>query len=62
MKKTAATILLLAGLGGCVMILARTESVPAVRKALAARYYRPRGLDPAALPCITVEGAGLAEF
>jgi N-acetylgalactosamine kinase len=51
-----------AGLGGCIMILAREESVPQVRKALAARYYRPRGLDPAAIPCITVEGAGLAEF
>jgi galactokinase len=51
-----------AGLGGCIMILAREEAVPQVRKALAARYYRPRGLDPAAIPCITAEGAGLAEF
>jgi N-acetylgalactosamine kinase len=51
-----------AGLGGCVMVLARKEAVPAVRKALTARYYRPRGLEPAALPCTTVEGAGLAEF
>lgn len=51
-----------AGLGGCVMILARDDSVAAVRKALSARYYRPRGLEPAAVPCITVEGAGLAEF
>jgi hypothetical protein len=44
------------------MILARSESVPAVRRALATHYYRPRGLDPAALPCIAVEGAGLVEF
>jgi hypothetical protein len=51
-----------AGLGGCIMILAHHQSVPAVRKALAAGYYRPRGLEPAAIPCITVEGAGLAEF
>ncbi|MBN2577777.1 MAG: NTP transferase domain-containing protein [Pirellulales bacterium] len=51
-----------AGLGGCVMILARNESVPAVCKALTARYYRPRNLAPAAFPGITVEGAGLAEF
>lgn len=51
-----------AGLGGCIMILARTEAVPQVRKALAAGYYRPRGLEPAAIPCTTVEGAGLVEF
>ncbi len=51
-----------AGLGGCVMILVRHESVPAVRKALAQEYYRPRELEPAALPCVAVEGAGLAEF
>ena len=51
-----------AGLGGCIMILAHEGRVAAVRKALAAGYYRPRGLEPAAIPCITVEGAGLAEF
>jgi hypothetical protein len=44
------------------MILAREDAVPPVRKALAGRYYRPRGLEPAAIPCITVEGAGLADF
>jgi galactokinase len=51
-----------AGLGGCIMILARNEAVPQVRKALAAGYYRPRDLEPAAIPCRTVEGAGLADF
>jgi N-acetylgalactosamine kinase len=51
-----------AGLGGCIMILAHTKAVPQVRKTLAARYYRARGLEPAAIPCIAVEGAGLAEF
>ncbi len=51
-----------AGLGGCIMVLARQESVPALRRALTQDYYRPRGLDPAALPCVAVEGAGLAEF
>ncbi len=24
--------------------------------------YYPRGVEPAAIPCLTVEGAGLAEF
>ena len=51
-----------AGLGGCIMILVREESVAAVRRALAMRYYRPRELEPAAIPCTAVEGAGLAEF
>jgi len=51
-----------AGLGGCIMVLVRKEGVPAVRRALASRYYRPRGLEPAAIPCVTVEGAGLVEF
>ena len=51
-----------AGLGGCIMVLVRNEAVEAVRRALGAKYYRPRGLEPAAMPCITVEGAGLVEF
>ena len=51
-----------AGLGGCVMVLVRHEGVAAVRRALAQGYYRPRGLEPAAIPCVVVEGAGLVEF
>lgn len=51
-----------AGLGGCVMILAGKQRVEAVRKALVKGYYRPAGLRPDIIPCITVEGAGLAEF
>lgn len=51
-----------AGLGGCIMVLVRTEAVEAVRKALLRDYYRPAGLKPAVLPCIPVEGAGLVEF
>lgn len=51
-----------AGLGGCIMILAREDAVADVRRALTSRYYRRHDLDPAAIPCITIEGAGLAEF
>jgi N-acetylgalactosamine kinase len=51
-----------AGLGGCIMVLARKEAVDSVRKALVQQYYRPAGLKPAILPCIAVEGAGLLEF
>ena len=51
-----------AGLGGCIMILAKKEFLPEVSNALTKYYYRPAGLKPAILPCITTEGAGLAEF
>ncbi len=51
-----------AGLGGCIMILARKEATDAVRQALNKHYYKPRDLKPAAFKCTTVDGAGLAEF
>ncbi|HSW46652.1 MAG TPA: NTP transferase domain-containing protein [Phycisphaerae bacterium] len=51
-----------AGLGGCIMILARKDSAEAVERALVRAYYRPRKLPPAVIKCITVEGSGLASF
>jgi N-acetylgalactosamine kinase len=51
-----------AGLGGCIMILAAKESVRAACQTLRKHYYRPAGLKPAVIPCVTVEGAGLVEF
>ena len=51
-----------AGLGGCIMILARKEAADPVSRALVRRYYRPRGLEPAVIKCVTVEGSGLAAF
>ncbi len=51
-----------AGLGGCIMILTKKEAVAHVRKALLRDYYEPNRLEPAIIPCIMVEGAGLAEF
>ena len=51
-----------AGLGGCIMILVGKDSVQAARKALVKHYYRPKGLKPAVIPCVTVEGAGVAGF
>lgn len=51
-----------AGLGGCLMILAREDAVDAVRERLCRVYYGPRDLPPAILECSAVEGAGLAEF
>jgi N-acetylgalactosamine kinase len=51
-----------AGLGGCIMIMAKKESVEAVREALTTGYYRPKGLEPVIIPCMMVEGAGLVQF
>ena len=51
-----------AGLGGCIMILAKKESVEPLRKALIKNYYKPNDLAPAIMNCVTVEGAGLVEF
>ena len=51
-----------AGLGGCIMMLARKDALSSVHKALVEKYYEPNKLEPAILNCITVEGAGLAEF
>jgi len=51
-----------AGLGGCTMILAKKASVETLSNALTERYYEPANLEPAIIPCITVEGAGLVEF
>ena len=51
-----------AGLGGCVMILARRDAVDAVSDALTKQYYSPNNLKPVIINCITVEGASLADF
>ncbi len=51
-----------AGLGGCIMILARRDAVPGVKKKLINDYYKPEKLSPAVIPCITTQGACLAEF
>ena len=51
-----------AGLGGCIMVLAKKDSVDPLKKALTAGYYKPAGLEPAIIASTTVEGAGLAEF
>jgi len=49
-------------LGGCIMILSRKDAVQAVIEALISRYYKPNRLEPVVTPCITVKGAGLAQF
>ncbi len=51
-----------AGLGGCIMVLAKQDRVESVRRALVRDYYRPARLKPAVIPCVAVAGAGLVEF
>jgi N-acetylgalactosamine kinase len=48
-----------AGLGGCIMVLAREDAVPCVVDALAAGYYRPRGLEPEIYTCYPTAGSGV---
>jgi len=47
-----------AGLGGCVMILARRDAAARVKKALARSYYQPRGMAPAVWRVRSVCGGG----
>ncbi|MFH1615322.1 MAG: NTP transferase domain-containing protein [Planctomycetota bacterium] len=51
-----------AGLGGCIMILARNDTFNAVKQKLKQSYYKPNNLKPIVIPCRTVEGAGLVKF
>jgi N-acetylgalactosamine kinase len=51
-----------AGLGGCIMALARDEAVVALSDALVTRYYEPAGIPARIAPCIPVQGAGLIDI
>lgn len=48
-----------AGLGGCMMILAKRDAVDDVRREMISRYYAPRQLPEAILVCHPIAGAGL---
>lgn len=48
-----------AGLGGGVMALVRDDCVQTLEKELIRRYYEPRGLAPAVLPCVPIAGSGV---
>lgn len=48
-----------AGLGGCIMILVRSEAGEAVAEALRREYYQPAKLDPMIHICQPVEGSGM---
>ena len=46
-----------AGLGGCMMVLTRRESVDALKKNLAEGYYGPVGKKPNILICTPIAGS-----
>jgi len=48
-----------AGLGGCMIALARREALEDLRRALERRYYEPLGLEPDVLVCTPVAGSGV---
>lgn len=48
-----------AGLGGCMMVLARADAVDRLRRNMARLFYRPRNLKPDFTICRPIEGSGL---
>jgi len=47
-----------AGLGGCIMILVRSDAAERTAEALKKDYYRPAEIDPMIHICQPVEGSG----
>ena len=48
-----------AGLGGCMMVLARDESVEPLSVTLERRYYGPAGKPPSILRCTPIGGSSV---
>jgi galactokinase len=48
-----------AGLGGCMMVLVRTDALDRLRASLIARYYEPHGRPPAILVGKPIAGSGV---
>ncbi|MCX7795409.1 MAG: galactokinase, partial [bacterium] len=51
-----------AGLGGCIMVLCKTESIELLRKTLVRYYYEPFKLEPLVEEAIPVKGSGYIEI
>ena len=51
-----------AGLGGCIMVLARDDATDALRQAMIQHYYEPAGREPQVEVCVPVEGSGIFEI
>lgn len=50
-----------AGLGGCVMVLCKSDSIELLREKLVKHYYEPFNLDPLVEEAIPVKGSGCLE-
>ena len=48
-----------AGLGGSMMVLARSDAVSRLRASLRTHYYEPYGQPPAMLLCEPIAGSGV---
>jgi len=48
-----------AGLGGCMMVLVRSQALQKLTGALENGYYRPRGLPVMVSACTPVQGSGI---
>ena len=48
-----------AGLGGCMMVLIRTDGVDGLTRALAEGYYGPAGREPVILTCRPIAGSDM---
>jgi galactokinase len=51
-----------AGLGGCVMVLARADATEELRRAMVERYYGPAGREPQVQVCVPVQGSGVLDI
>ena len=51
-----------AGLGGCMMVLAKQDAVPLLTENLRNGYYRPRNIRENILVCSPIAGAGPVRF
>ena len=51
-----------AGLGGCMMVLAKQDAVPLLTENLRTGSYRPRNIRENILVCSPIAGAGPVRF
>lgn len=51
-----------AGLGGCAMILTRSDAVASLEERLNTAFYAPRGLPPGVIRCTPSAGSGLVSI
>jgi N-acetylgalactosamine kinase len=48
-----------AGLGGCMMVLAKDDALDAVEDAMRTFYYDPEGIAPEVIRCRAMAGSGV---